>query len=148
MIPTGRYFRISSRVAVQGSTAEKTFNSRIRRAISCVYCEPKSRMTIDCSSTNDFARFARVCKGKIAGRPRCLSRVCDLGTTPLSLKHMLRLSTIGPEIALRRKALNLSQDYLAQNTDISSATLDALEEERYNDIGFTTLSENPWAMDF
>jgi len=31
---------------VQGSTTEKTFCSRIRRAISCVYCEPKSRMTI------------------------------------------------------------------------------------------------------
>ena len=32
--------------AVQGSTTEKTWNSRMRRAMSCVYCEPKSRITI------------------------------------------------------------------------------------------------------
>ncbi len=31
---------------VQGSTTEKTLNSRMRRAMSCVYCEPKSRMTM------------------------------------------------------------------------------------------------------
>src|ERR1700749_3891717 len=53
-MPAGRYLLISSRGAVQGSTTEKTFSSRMRRAMSCVYCEPKSRMTIDCSSTDDF----------------------------------------------------------------------------------------------
>ena len=31
---------------VQGSTTENTFCSRIRLAISCVYCAPKSRMTM------------------------------------------------------------------------------------------------------
>src|SRR5438270_12968937 len=50
MIPAGRYPLISSRDAVQGSTTEKTRCSRIRRAMSCVYCEPKSRMTMDWGS--------------------------------------------------------------------------------------------------
>src|SRR5258708_38437390 len=74
MIPTGRYLRISSRDAVQGRTTEKTFSSRMRRAMSCVYCEPKSRMTIDCSSTNNFARFARVCKAPSSEKSRRLLR--------------------------------------------------------------------------
>src|SRR5947209_16367519 len=61
-MPAGWYFLISSREAVQGRTTEKTFSSRMRRAINCVYCEPKSRITMDCSSTNDFPRFKRACK--------------------------------------------------------------------------------------
>ena len=49
--PIGLSARISSRGAVQGSTTENTFCSRMRRAISCVYCDPKSRMTIVWVST-------------------------------------------------------------------------------------------------
>src|SRR5208283_1515977 len=44
-MPTGAQFLISAKGAVQGSTTEKTFCSRMRRAMSCVYCDPKSRMT-------------------------------------------------------------------------------------------------------
>src|SRR5258707_15612602 len=50
-MPMGLYGWISSSEAVHGSTAEKTFCSRMRRAINCVYCAPKSRMTIDWVST-------------------------------------------------------------------------------------------------
>src|SRR5215469_11356267 len=46
MIPMGLQARISPTGTVQGSTTLNTFCSRTRRAISCVYCEPKSRMTI------------------------------------------------------------------------------------------------------
>src|SRR5215469_11214051 len=46
MIPMGLQARISPTGTVQGSTTLNTFCSRMRRAISCVYCEPKSRMTI------------------------------------------------------------------------------------------------------
>ena len=46
MRPAGFHFRISSSEAVPGRTTEKTRASRIRRAISCVYWEPKSRTTI------------------------------------------------------------------------------------------------------
>src|SRR5438874_11532742 len=46
MMPFG--FRASTSLsgAVQGSTTEKTLNSRMRRAMSWVYCDPKSRMTM------------------------------------------------------------------------------------------------------
>src|ERR1700751_3213678 len=62
MIPTGQCLRISSILDLQGRTAEKTFCSRTRRAISCEYCAPKSRTTIDWVSTNEFLRSARCCK--------------------------------------------------------------------------------------
>src|SRR5271165_5147596 len=47
-MPTGSSARISSSFAVHGNIAENTCCSRIRRAISCVYCPPKSSTTIPC----------------------------------------------------------------------------------------------------
>src|SRR5580693_3128076 len=47
-MPTGSSARTSSSLAVHGRTAENTCCSRMRRAISCVYCPPKSRTTIPC----------------------------------------------------------------------------------------------------
>src|SRR5580704_16295791 len=45
-MPAGSSARISSIEAVQGTMAENTCCSRMRRAISWVYCPPKSRTTI------------------------------------------------------------------------------------------------------
>src|SRR5580700_11928135 len=66
-MPTGAQLLTSSSEAVQGSTMEKTFCSRMRRAMSCVYCAPKSRMTIDSlsldwGSTDEFLKSAVPCK--------------------------------------------------------------------------------------
>src|SRR5580704_12798463 len=47
-MPTGSSARISSIFAVHGRIAENTCCSRMRRAISCVYCPPKSSTTIPC----------------------------------------------------------------------------------------------------
>src|SRR5580658_3638240 len=47
-MPTGSSARTSSSFAVHGRIAENTCCSRMRRAISCVYCPPKSRTTIPC----------------------------------------------------------------------------------------------------
>src|ERR1700687_6015101 len=57
MIPTGEQLRISSRLALNGRTTEKIFCSRMRRAISCEYCAPKSRTTMDWVSTDEFLRL-------------------------------------------------------------------------------------------
>src|ERR1700722_1644919 len=46
-MPAGAELFTFPSLAVQGSTTEKTFCSRMRRAMSCVYCAPKSRMTMD-----------------------------------------------------------------------------------------------------
>src|SRR5580700_5604729 len=66
-MPTGPQLLTSSSDAVQGRTTEKTFCSRMRRAMSCVYCAPKSRMTIDSlsldwGSTDEFLKSAGACK--------------------------------------------------------------------------------------
>src|SRR5580704_183624 len=45
-IPAGSYLRICSIPAVQGRIALNTCCSRIRRAINCVYCPPKSNTTM------------------------------------------------------------------------------------------------------
>src|SRR3981081_1202612 len=44
--PAGSNLRICSMLAVQGKIALNTCCSRIRRAINCVYCPPKSSTTI------------------------------------------------------------------------------------------------------
>jgi transcriptional regulator with XRE-family HTH domain len=52
---------------------------------------------------------------------------------------MLDIISIGGQIAERRKKLRLSQAVLARNAGISRATLDALENGRTGEVGFSKL---------
>jgi len=54
--------------------------------------------------------------------------------------HMLTLASIGPQIASGRKALRLSQSQLAEKAGISRATLDALENGRTGELGFSKVA--------
>jgi transcriptional regulator with XRE-family HTH domain len=53
---------------------------------------------------------------------------------------MLNLPAIGPQIASRRKALGLSQFALARKAKVSRATIDALENGRSGELGFSKLT--------
>ena len=53
---------------------------------------------------------------------------------------MLNLPSIGSQIASRRKAFGLSQLALAQKANVSRATLDALENGRSGELGFSKLT--------
>lgn len=53
---------------------------------------------------------------------------------------MLDLSTIGVEIAKRRRALRLRQNDVAARAGVSRATLDALENGRMGELGFAKVS--------
>ena len=53
---------------------------------------------------------------------------------------MSDLLSIGAEVAKRRKTLKLSQAELAQKAGISRATLDALENGRTGELGFTKVT--------
>jgi transcriptional regulator with XRE-family HTH domain len=54
---------------------------------------------------------------------------------------MLDLITIGKEIAESRKNLKLSQAALASTAGVSRATLEALENGRSGELGFTKLTK-------
>src|SRR6266566_6033375 len=53
---------------------------------------------------------------------------------------MLNLHSIGSQIASRRKALKLSQSALAHNAGVSRATLEALENGRSGELGFSKIA--------
>jgi transcriptional regulator with XRE-family HTH domain len=54
---------------------------------------------------------------------------------------MLDLISIGGQIAERRKTLKLSQAALARKAGVSRATLDALENGRAGELGFSKLTK-------
>ena len=53
---------------------------------------------------------------------------------------MLDLSTLGEESAKRRKALKLSQTELSRRAGVSRATIDALENARIGELGFSKVT--------
>ena len=53
---------------------------------------------------------------------------------------MLSLSSIGEQIAGRRKSMGLSQTVLAKKARISRATLDALENGRSGELGYSKIT--------
>ena len=63
------------------------------------------------------------------------------GIVPNILGIMPALTSIGTQIAKHRKALKLSQAALARKADVSRATLDALENGRAGELGFSKLTK-------
>lgn len=53
---------------------------------------------------------------------------------------MLTLASLGSEIAAKRKRAALSQTELAKRASISRATLDALENGRSGELGFSKVT--------
>jgi transcriptional regulator with XRE-family HTH domain len=53
---------------------------------------------------------------------------------------MLDLISLGTQIAKRRKTLKLSQAELARKAGVSRATLDALENGRAGELGFSKVT--------
>ena len=52
---------------------------------------------------------------------------------------MLTLSSIGKQIAVRRKTLGLSQAALAKQAKVGHSTLDALENGRLRELGLSKI---------
>jgi transcriptional regulator with XRE-family HTH domain len=53
---------------------------------------------------------------------------------------MLNLMAVGEQVATHRKRLKLSQAELSRKAGISRATLDALENGRARELGFSKIS--------
>ena len=60
---------------------------------------------------------------------------------------MLALTSIGEQIAAHRKRLKLSQAELSRKAAISRATLDALENGRAGEVGFSKVAKLLAALD-
>jgi transcriptional regulator with XRE-family HTH domain len=60
---------------------------------------------------------------------------------------MLGLMEIGEKIAARRRDLGMTQSELSSKTHISRATLDALENGRIGELGFSKISRILSALD-
>src|SRR5258708_24714777 len=73
MIRAGCNLRISSIEEVHASTAENTCCSRMRRAISWVYCPPKSRTTTPPSSALILPPCSGACFAAVSIMPSPLS---------------------------------------------------------------------------
>jgi transcriptional regulator with XRE-family HTH domain len=54
---------------------------------------------------------------------------------------MLTLSSLGAQIAAKRKTLGFTQAELADKASISRATLDALENGRSGELGFSKITK-------
>jgi len=59
---------------------------------------------------------------------------------PSILGIMLELISLGSQIAERRKTLKLSQSDLSRKAGLSRATLDALENGRAGELGFSKVT--------
>ncbi|MFP5234250.1 MAG: helix-turn-helix domain-containing protein [Acidobacteriota bacterium] len=53
---------------------------------------------------------------------------------------MLAIATLGEQIAQRRRELGLSQSALARKARIGRSTLDALENGRMGELGYTKIN--------
>ncbi len=53
---------------------------------------------------------------------------------------MLPLTSIGEQIAIKRKALSLTQPALAKKAKIGLSTLDALENGRLGELGYSKIN--------
>ena len=62
-------------------------------------------------------------------------------TLPNILGNVLNLISIGDRVAERRKTLKLSQAELARKAGVSRATLDALENGRAGELGFSEVTK-------
>jgi transcriptional regulator with XRE-family HTH domain len=65
----------------------------------------------------------------------------QIAIMPNILGIMLDLVYIGNQIAKRRKTLKLSQAMLSRKAGISRATLDALENGRTGEVGFSKVTK-------
>lgn len=54
---------------------------------------------------------------------------------------MLTLASLGEQIAAQRKKLGLSQSELARKASLSRATIDALENGRAGELGFSKVTK-------
>ncbi len=72
--------------------------------------------------------------------PSILGKRLEKLLNALYTRHMLDITSIGEQIATHRKSLQLTQTALAMKAGISRATLDALENGRTGELGYSKIT--------
>jgi transcriptional regulator with XRE-family HTH domain len=73
-------------------------------------------------------------------RPHILGYLIALNTNALYIRLMLPLSLLGEQIAAKRKTLRLTQPTLAKKARVGLSTLDALENGRLGELGYSKIT--------
>jgi transcriptional regulator with XRE-family HTH domain len=73
--------------------------------------------------------------------PNILGKYLTFGICAYYIRQMTDLISIGEEVAARRRELKLSQAELARRAGVSRATVDALENGRTGELGFTKVAK-------
>jgi DNA-binding XRE family transcriptional regulator len=90
-------------------------------------------------TTVNFGRFTRSRSFRLV--TIVLGIILAISQYALYSRHIvLKLHSIGAKIASRRKALGFSQSALADKAGVSRATLEALENGRSGELGFSKVA--------
>jgi hypothetical protein len=79
-------------------------------------------------------------QGILHEQPNILGFILAISAKTLYIRFMLTLPSIAEQIATKRKALSLTQSALAQKARVGLSTLDALENARLGELGFTKIT--------
>jgi MarR family transcriptional regulator for hemolysin len=98
------------------------------------------RLRLDCGSGEFTARGPLPSPGSGLQQPNILGYVLVLCITTYYIRCVLPLFSIGEQIATKRKALGLTQPVLAKKARIGLSTLDALENGRLGELGYSKIT--------
>jgi transcriptional regulator with XRE-family HTH domain len=76
----------------------------------------------------------------VAQKPSILGELLVFSLTTLYIRFMLPLSELGERIATKRKTLGLTQPTLAKKASVGLSTLDALENGRLGELGYSKIT--------
>src|SRR5450432_291947 len=90
-----------------------------------------------CNARIGWRAFADACA---VVKPNILGFLSLVSTKTLYTKLMLSISLIGEHIAAKRKAMGLTQPALAKKARVGLSTLDALENQRLGELGYSKIT--------
>ncbi len=83
---------------------------------------------------------ASALSGSGSRKPSILGYLIVFSAKTLYIRCMLPLSSLGEQIATKRKVLGLTQPTLAKKARVGLSTLDALENGRLGELGYSKIT--------
>jgi|HubBroStandDraft_1064217.scaffolds.fasta_scaffold277836_3 hypothetical protein len=90
--------------------------------------------------TGVLSRRSFQCSGIAIRQPSILGYLMDLAMVASYIRCMLPLYLLGEQIAIKRKSLGLTKPTLAKKARVGLSTLDALENGRMGELGYSKIT--------